>query len=156
MWMITLLKITNFPSTTTALSGAVAPQTNAVQNLIIRIIDPGTTDDAPTKFNKIVFNQGATFNGVADWSEAIADAELSDNLGNSMTVSDPATEITATSITFSGINTTSGQLGYIPNISAKFYTLKIWLKTTLGGSLPNNIDNKNFIFKLYCHCFVLI
>ncbi|MBX7224899.1 MAG: choice-of-anchor D domain-containing protein [Chitinophagales bacterium] len=133
------------PSTTTALSGAVSPQTNAILNFDFKVTDDANTtsgnDALPTLITQIVIPQG-TGNDIADWTQAIQGAELSDGT-NTLTGT-----VAATTITFASIPTGSGALGEVTDGSDKTYTLKIWLKTALGGSLPTTIDGLNFAFKI--------
>lgn len=132
-------------SLTTALTGASAPQQNAVLNFDFLVTDDANTtsgDDAlPTLITQIVLPQG-TGNDIADWTQAIQGAELSDGT-NTLTGT-----VAATSITFSSISTGSGALGNISDGGTKTYTLKIWLKTALGGALPTTIDGLNLAFKI--------
>jgi hypothetical protein len=82
-----------------------------------------------------------------NWSDAIAAAQLSDTDGNS-----GFGTITSTSIDFgsgAGLpNTNLGEPGYIADNANKTYTLKIWLKEALGGSLPITIDGLRFVFEV--------
>lgn len=133
------------PSTTTALSGASAPQTNAILNYDFLVTDDANTtsgnDALPTLITNIVIPQG-TGNDIADWTQAIQGAELSDGT-NTITGT-----VNATNLTFASIPTGSGTLGNIGDGSSKTYTLKIWLKTALGGTLPTTIDGLNLAFKI--------
>ncbi len=135
---------------TTELTGAVFPQLNAEINFTFRFDEDGTiftdgVDNADTKISQIVISQTAGANIVADWTEAIAGAELRDSDGNMLQVA-PGPNITATTITFPGITFTPGALGHIADNAIKDYTLRIWLNTALGGTLQDDIDQKNFIF----------
>lgn len=96
-------------------------------------------DALPTLINQIIIPQG-TGNDITDWTQAIAGAELSDG-SNSMTGT-----VNVTNITFGGINTAT--LGNIADGSNKTYVLKIWLNTSLGGTLPTTIDGLNLAFKI--------
>ena len=131
------------PSTTTALTGASAPQTNAILNFDFLVTDDANTtsgnDLLPTLISQIVIPQG-TGNDIADWTQAIAGAELSDGT-NTL-----AGTVAATSITFPSINTAT--LGNIGDGGTKTYSLKIWLKTALGGTFPTTIDGLNLAFKI--------
>ncbi len=140
-------------SLATQLSTAVAPQLNAVLNFDFTILDDGGTpgiDNVDTKITQMVFNaDGASGNTIADWTQAIAGAELSDNLANKLELT-PGSDITATTLTFPSIPFAPGNLGHIGDNLPKTYTLKIWLKTDLSGleDLPLNIDGKRFVFKV--------
>lgn len=97
----------------------------------------GGNDALPTLISQIVISQG-TGNDVSDWTQAIQGAELSDGT-NSMTGT-----INSTNITFSSINTAN--LGNVSDGGTKTYTIKVWLKSSLGGSLPTTIDGLNLAF----------
>ena len=134
-------------SLTTALTGAVSPQLNAVENFNFTYTDDGgtpSTDNIATDITDIVIKQG-TGNDITDWTEAIAGAQLSDG-SNTATAT-----VNATNLTFSSI----GALGDIADDASKTYTLKIWLKTSLGGTLPTTIDGKNFEFAVDNSSFTL-
>ncbi|NNV54447.1 T9SS type A sorting domain-containing protein [Limnovirga soli] len=129
------------------ISSLITTQAGAVLNFDIQVTDDGYRvgggdDVLPTQFSKLSFLQG-TGNDIADWTQAIAGAELSDGINTPVTAT-----IKTTSIVFSGISTTSGSLGYIADEANKTYILKIWLKTSLGGTLPATIDGLNFAFKV--------
>jgi hypothetical protein len=106
-----------------------------------------TNDDGlPTLITQIVISQNSANNSpaLADWTQAIAGATLSDGVNPAIN----ATAITATTITFGGISTVSGQLGFIGDNAPKTYTLRIFLRASLGGTLPANIDGKKFEFQV--------
>ena len=100
-------------------------------------------DASNVDINGITFTQG-TGNGIADWSQAIESAELSDGL-NTLTVS----SVTATSLVFSSIPTGAGQLGRVSASSTKTYQLKVWLKNPLEA----NFDNDDFVFEVNSNSF---
>jgi len=132
------------PALTTALSGAVAPQLDAVVNFDFIVTDDGGTGDAntdPTKITEIVISAG-TGNDISDWTQAIASAELSDGT-NTQTSN---ITIASNTITISSIDIAN--LGLVADGGTKTYSLKIALKTSLGGSLPSTIDGLNFAFKV--------
>ncbi|GHN02788.1 hypothetical protein WSM22_42770 [Cytophagales bacterium WSM2-2] len=115
--------------------------------------DPGATpanqnDGLPTLISKIIITANNTNNTIADWSQAIAGAILLDGNGHSMTVSGAAISGSPNSITFNGIPTASNTLGYVPDNGTQNYTLKIWLKSALGGTLPTTIDGSQFEFEV--------
>ncbi|RMG81238.1 MAG: choice-of-anchor D domain-containing protein, partial [Bacteroidetes bacterium] len=119
----------------------------AVANFDFSYLDDGatpSTDALPTQITKIVFNQGIGNDGVlGDWTQAIAGATLSDG------TSTITGTVNATNITFSSITSASpGDFGYIADNASKTYTLKIWLLSSLGGSLPTTIDGKDFVFEI--------
>ena len=133
------------PSTTTALTGAVSPQTDAILNFDFTVTDDADTtsgnDALPTLISQIVIPQGAG-NDVANWTQAIIGAQLSDGT-NTITGT-----VAASTLTFASIPTGAGALGEILDGGTKTYSLKIWLNTTLGGALPTTIDGLNLAFKI--------
>lgn len=147
----------SFSSLTTAQSGAVLPQVNAALNFDFTITDDvgansvtkADNDGLPTLFTALTITQD-TNNGTNgggdplfdDWTNSIAGASLTDNLGNTIT----ASSITATTINFTGISTAT--LGFIGDDGAKTYTLKIWLKNPVNASLSDIIDNKDYVFDI--------
>ncbi|MGE0772782.1 MAG: T9SS type A sorting domain-containing protein [Cyclobacteriaceae bacterium] len=111
--------------------------------------DPGGTaanndDGLATLISSLVITANPANNSIADWSQAIDGAFLDD--GSSPPVS--ATSITTNSIVFSGIPTTIGTLGNVPDNATKTYSLQIYLKATLGGTLPTTIDGLQFEFQV--------
>ena len=142
---------TSFASTATYLAGAVVPQSNAAQNFVFTIQDDGaspTADDAPFRFSTIVIKQGTGSGApITDWTQAIDSARLSDGT-TFVDVGSPA--ITSNQITFT-VNPAT--LGFIGDDATKTYTLKIALKTSLGGTLQTDVDGKNFEFKVDGTCF---
>lgn len=146
---------TTEPASTSTLSSGVGAEPSTISSLVntqgasslnfdFKFTDDGVTpatDATASQISQIVFSQG-TGNTITTWSDAILGAELNDGT-NSMTGT-----INASNITFSSISNSSGQLGYIADNAEKTYTLKIWLKTTLGGSLPTTIDGQNFVFQV--------
>ena len=135
----------------TALSSAVAPQTNAVANFDFTVTDADgnnsndDVDGADGMISQIIIYQGPNNSTeLADWSQAIASARLSDGT-NTQTAN---ITINPTNITITSIPNTAGTLGNIPNDNSKTYTLTIALKTSLGGSLPTTIDGKQFDFNV--------
>ncbi|HQQ84126.1 MAG TPA: hypothetical protein PK059_13050, partial [Cyclobacteriaceae bacterium] len=149
--------------TATAIAaGAAAPATisslintagAAVAAFNFDVIDDKTpvaatnNDGLPTLISQIVITANPTFNTITNWSQALAGAILADGGGHSMTVlAGPA--ITANSITFSGIPNSVNTLGYVPDDGTQNYTLKIFLKSSLGGTLPSTIDGLKFQFEV--------
>lgn len=130
------------PST---LSSLINTQASSVLNFDFTVTDDNNTtsgnDALPTLINQIIVPQG-TGNDVSDWTQAIAGAVLTDGT-NTITGT-----VNAANITFSGIPTTTSALGYVGDGASKTYTLKIWLNTTLGGTLPTTIDGLNLAFKV--------
>jgi hypothetical protein len=127
------------------MSGAVSPQTNAIINFDFEVTDDANTtsgnDALPTLITQIVIPQGAG-NDIADWTQAIQAAEISDGT-NTLTGT-----INTNNLTFPSIPTGSVALGEVTDGNNKTYTLKITLKTALGGSLPTTIDGLNLAFKI--------
>jgi len=156
------------PSTaTTATAGGNS--TGAASVFSFTVNDDGNitpNDGNPTLVSQITFRQNinTTINspGLADWTQAIAGAILSDGTHTSvLDFSIPANTgyLTATSITFPSLLTTptalSTDIGYIadsPNpsvsLSSKTYTLSIWLKSNLNATLQATIDGLKFGFDI--------
>ncbi len=124
----------------------------AFVNFDFTVTDDGSNPGADTKntlFNTLTIFQGSG-NDVTDWTQAIAGAELSDGTN---TISGT---IGSTSITFSSIpDASSSDLGYIADNGSKTYTLKIWLRSTMGGTLSQNIDGDNLVFEVTTSSFGL-
>jgi hypothetical protein len=141
--------VSSFSSHTTKLSGAVAPQQDAVQNFQFSITDDGASpgsDNAPFKFSKIVITEGtSTTSPISNWTQAIAFAELSDGVNPAVSVTTAAVTTSPNTITF---NVNPATVGFITQNTTKTYTLRIALATALGGTLPLNIDGKNFEFRV--------
>jgi hypothetical protein len=139
-------------------AGAAAPATyssittaspgTGVFNFVVTD-DPGGTpalqdDGAPTFVNVVKITQSAS-NTVANWTQAIAGAILSDgNPAHDMV----ASSINPTDIQFNNIFTASPLLSTVADNAPKTFTLKVWLKTTLGGTLPVTIDGSTLGFEL--------
>lgn len=127
------------------ISSLINTQASSILNFDFNFNDDGATpatDATDTQISQIVFNQG-TGNDIADWTQAILGAELSD--GTNTTTS---ATINATNITFGSLPNGAGQIGRITDNATKTYTLKIWLKTSLGGILPATIDGLNLVFQV--------
>jgi hypothetical protein len=110
---------------------------------------PAADDGLPTLISSLTVTPtvGGS-NEIADWSQAIAGAELW-----SGSTSIAASNITANTIEFTLIPTAPGTLGYVPDNSSapsKSYILKIYLKTNMGGTqnYPITIDGKQFDFEV--------
>lgn len=128
------------PATISSLINTLAASSLNFDFLVTDDANTVAANDAlPTLISQIVIPQG-TGNDIADWTQAILGAELSDGT-NTLTGT-----INTTNITFSGINTAT--LGNVADGTTKTYRLKIWLKTALGGTLPTTIDGLNFAFKI--------
>ena len=123
-----------------SISSVSNTQGGAVQNFDINITDDGGSggDALSTLISQMVFTQG-TGNDVANWTLAIAGAELSDGT-NSITGT-----IASSTITFAGIST--ADLGLVADNATKNYTLKVWLKSDLT-TLKTTIDGLNLDFKI--------
>lgn len=127
-----------------SLSSLVNAQGDAVLNFDFNILDDGSTpatDFLATQISQIVINQG-TGNDITNWTQAIEGALLTDGTNTQIT----NVTINTTNITFASIPNASGELGYIADNASKTYTLKIWLKSSLGGTLPTTIDGLNLVF----------
>ncbi len=127
------------------LSSLINTQAASVLNFDFTVTDDSNTasfnDNLPTLINQIVIPQGSG-NDISDWTQAIAGAVLTDGT-NTITGT-----VNAGNITFSGIPVTTSALGYIADDGNKTYVLKIWLNTTLGGTLPTTVDGLNLAFKV--------
>ena len=127
----------------TTISSLITTQGASVLNFDFLVTDDANTsggnDSLPTLINQIVIPQG-TGNDIADWTQAIAGAELSDGTNTI------AGTVNTINITFSGINTAT--LGSVSDNGTKNYTLKVWLKSTMGGTLPTTADGLNLAFKI--------
>ncbi len=117
------------------------------------VATPANQDDGnPTRIKSITINQG-TSNNVTDWTQAFAQVRLSDGTNSyigtinaTSLVFDGASIPYATSVPFA--NAASGDFGYVDDNTSKTYTLTVWLKTALGGTLPVDIDGKIFEFNV--------
>ncbi|MBX7126665.1 MAG: hypothetical protein K1X47_13300, partial [Cyclobacteriaceae bacterium] len=147
------LNLTTAAATISSLNNSQASaHAQATANVEFTITDELTdVDNVPTKFSNLVVKQG-TGNAVADWTQILAGAELTDG-----TTVLTASSITATTIVFSGIaSSTAGNLGYVADGSTpKSYKINVWLKSTLGGTLPGNVDNLPLSFKVDNSSFTL-
>ncbi len=105
---------------------------------------PTNNDGLPTMFSSLVITANPGFNTITDWTQAIQGASLTDG-----TTTVPATLISGTpnSITFSGISTGVGQLGHVPDNGTKTYSLRLYLRSAMGGSLPSTVDGLQFQFE---------
>ena len=126
------------------ISSLVNSSVAGTTNFSFTVTDDGSTNDAdPTLINQIIIGQGANNSvSLANWTQAIAGAELSDGT-NTVTGT-----ITATAITFGSLPVTAGSIGYIGDNASKSYTVKVWLNSVLGGTLPLTIDGSQFEFQV--------
>ena len=156
----TLTKITlgtaapnSFSSLTTALSGAVVPQQNAVQNFEFIIADDAGADNVnftdndglPTQISQIKITRGTNNDGTYfnDWTKVIAGAQLTEtNGGTSVTGT-----VVADGLVFN--LTQNSSLSLINDNGSNTYRLKIWLLNPVGSTtIANNIDKKYFDFSV--------
>lgn len=93
----------------------------------------GAGDAFDFTFSGFTLNAGAS-DGVDDWSDVIAGVQLSDGTNTAN-----ATSIAATSITFSGLGTSSGQIGFIGDGASKSYTVSVWFNTSITESIDNDV-----------------
>ncbi|UAY52773.1 beta strand repeat-containing protein [Ferruginibacter albus] len=129
----------------TTISSITNTQVAATANFDFTVTDDGEspgTDASATQISQVVINAGGG-NTVADWSAVIAGAVLTDGT-NTIT----ASAIGTSSLTFSSIPNTTNTLGYIADNGIKTYSLKIWLKTSLGSALQSTLEGQEFIFDL--------
>ncbi len=132
----------NFVSATASIGSLADTQPEATDNFKFTITDELVdTDNAPFKFSGLTILQG-TGNDIADWTQAIEGAVITDG-----TTTLTASSITNNQIIFTGIaSSAAADLGFIADGLSKEYTLRIWLKSALGGTLPASIDGLNFAF----------
>ncbi len=134
------------------IASTVNTESDASINFDFKITDDGSTpafDTKNTLINSIIINQG-TGNDIADWTQAIEGAEITDGTTTYFGT------INTDNITFSSLpNAASGDIGYIADNAAKTYSIKIWLRNPLGGTLAQNIDGKNFVFEVNSSSFGL-
>ncbi len=93
----------------------------------------GAGDAFDFTFSGFTLNAGAS-DGVDDWSDVIAGVQLSDGSNTAN-----ASSISANSITFSGLGTSSGQIGFIGDGASKSYTVSIWFNTSISESIDNDV-----------------
>lgn len=93
----------------------------------------GAGDAFDFTFSGFTLNAG-TSDGVDDWSDVIAGVQLSDGSNTAN-----ASSISATSIIFSGLGTSSGQIGFIGDGASKSYTVSVWFKTSITESIDNDV-----------------
>ncbi len=119
--------------------------------------DGGAEDDGiATVFTDILLTPGATYNNAAfnDWTQIIAGATLTDDMGNTA-----SGLITPTDIRFKSLSTDPDSIGYVGDNASKTYTLNIWLYDSLdfrvsGFTFPMTgyteptvlVDNKKLEF----------
>ncbi|MBL6445905.1 Ig-like domain-containing protein [Fulvivirga sp. 29W222] len=105
-------------------------------------------DGQQTDISQMTFRAVGSSNEVADWTQAIAGAKLGDGDSNAYGVHAPAI-ISSNSIEIPNIEINfNNALGEVSDNSTKNYTLYIWLKPDMGGSLPVTIDGLHFAFSL--------
>ncbi len=124
------------PST---ISSLITTQAASALNFDVAIQDDGATpanDALDTKITQFVFSQG-TGNTVANWTQAIAGAELSDGT-NTMTG-----VVASNTITFASVNPAT--LGLVTDNATKTYTLKVWLNLT---AIKTTADGLKLVFRL--------
>lgn len=100
-------------------------------------------DGNPTRISSISITPG-TGNDITDWTQAFAQVRLSDGSTSVFGT------IQTNKFVFGGILSGAGQLGEIQDGLTKTYTLTVWLKQNLTGTLqlPINIDGQNFAFRV--------
>ncbi len=102
-----------------------------------------TTDDAlPTLVTDMVISAAAG-NEITDWTQAIAEAVLTDGANTAV-----AGTVTDSLITFASLSTGVNDMGYVADDQAKTWQLNIRLQPGLQGSLPATIDNLHFEFAI--------
>ena len=103
-------------------------------------------DGADTKISQMKFTPNGT-NQFSNFKDLIASATLSDNLGNSQTVT-AISGLNATDITFSAIPFAAGQLGDVSDNATKTYTLSVVLNSTLTNGLAAIADDKLLVLDI--------
>ncbi|UII30532.1 Ig-like domain-containing protein [Fulvivirga ulvae] len=115
------------------------------------ITDTGP-DGEQTDISQMTFRPVGGSNEITDWTQAIAGAKLGD--GDAAVYGDHgAAIINSNSIIIPNIlrddaGGTTNELGEIFEGNSKTYTLYIWLRSNLGGTLPATIDGLHFAFSL--------
>ena len=139
-------------STITAGTGvAVIPATTnnspGVNSFQFTITDAGD-DGVDTDITQMIFTAG-TGNDIGDWTQVIQGVELVDDAGNgSEDYGTPTIQTTPNRITFPSIvNNGNDKLGDINDGASKVFTLRVWLKTNVGG-LKSTLDNQNLVFQI--------
>ncbi|MEP1096271.1 MAG: Ig-like domain-containing protein [Cyclobacteriaceae bacterium] len=104
------------------------------------ITDLGTSDLVGTLITGVTFRQGVGPTGTStellDWQEVFQGAQLTDGINTITGVINP------TSIVFSSIPTTAGLLGEVPDNTNKTYTLSVWVRSSFGGTVSGEFDDK--------------
>ena len=96
------------------------------------LLDDGaspSSDAFGTALSNLIITEGAS-DQIADWSNVIAGAQLSDGT-NTLTT----TNIGTNTITFNSIPT--GALGEVLDNASKTYTLSVWFNTSISESIDN-------------------
>lgn len=139
-------------STITAGTGvAIIPATTnsspGVNSFQFTITDAGD-DGVDTDITQMIFTAG-TGNDIGDWTQVIQGVELVDNAGNgNEDYGTPTIQTSPNRITFPSIvNNGDDKLGDINNGASKIFTLRVWLKSNVGG-LKTTIDNQNLVFQI--------
>jgi len=136
--------LSNATGSATLSSLAISAGT-AVDLFSFDVTDAGS-DGADTRITQMIFRPG-TGNDFADLTQLIATtgAQLVDDDGNG-----PAGTLTvaAATITFASIPSASGQLGDIPNGTAKRYTLRVFFNNPLNAAIRTTADEENLVLDL--------
>lgn len=147
-------RIANGPAAPATISSLATSSGTAVSVFNFDVKDdfgaaPAADDGLPTLISSLTITPTVGGNNqIADWSQAIAGAELW-----SGATSLAASSITANTIVFNSIPTAPATLGFVPDNSSapsKSYTLKIYLKTNMAGTqnYPITIDGNQFDFEV--------
>lgn len=123
---------------------------NTSANLFFIIRDDGTTnavDNAKTLFTQLVISKGPN-SSAFNWNEVIAEAKFSavndDFLTEGPSVT--TTNITANTITFSGLTTGDEQIGEVDDGEQRYYQLYVRFKSPMDAGVRAIIDNLRFEF----------
>ena len=133
-----------FSSASATISSLQTGATTGVFSFDVRDdLAPAVNDAASTKIPAITIGEDAGNDDFTDWSQAIVEATLSDGIGNSIS----AFSIGTNTIVFTGIDSSPGMLGDVPDDMTKTYTLNIRLNATMPAALQAVIDGDNFVFE---------
>lgn len=118
-------------------------------------VAPTSDDGLPTLFTKLVITQSPISSNnspiLSDWTQIIAGAEL--HRAGSTTV---LGVVGSTTITFNAIPASvTGDMGFVDDNATKSYSIKIYLKTTMGGTLPSTVDGAKLGFDIFSTNFTM-
>ncbi|MEQ8302207.1 MAG: T9SS type A sorting domain-containing protein [Cyclobacteriaceae bacterium] len=143
------------PNISSLTTGSFLPVSTAgTTNLFFFIQDDGATpsiDNAKTLFNQIVISKGPS-NSAFNWDEVIEEAKFISMTFPGFVEEEAAlsTNITASTITFSGLATGDERIGEVDDNEQKYYQLYIRLKNPLDNTnnIRSLIDGLRFEFRV--------